>query len=81
MTNSIAPDDAIGRVSCMEDINRKRVMVAAIREAEQRQRKLKLVLDKVNESDFGICCKCKKTIPEGQLRIRPETELCVHYAI
>ncbi|WP_083816292.1 TraR/DksA family transcriptional regulator [Flagellimonas ruestringensis] len=54
---------------------------AALREAELRQRKLKLVLDKVKEPDFGICRKCKQPIPDGRLMIRPESVLCVKCAI
>lgn len=80
MTNPIAPDNAIGRVSRMDAINNKSVNDSALREAEKRYKKLLLVLDKVNEPDFGICRSCKRPIPEGRLMIRPESTLCVNCA-
>lgn len=40
MTNPVAPDNAIGRVSRMDAINNKSVNDAALREAEQRYKKL-----------------------------------------
>ncbi|PKQ45240.1 TraR/DksA family transcriptional regulator [Confluentibacter flavum] len=80
MTNPIAPDNAIGRVSRMDAINNKSVIDAALREAEQRYKKLVLVLEKVNDAGFGICRNCKQPIPEGRLMIRPESVLCVRCA-
>ncbi len=81
MTNPIAPDNAIGRVSRMDAINNKSVNDSALRESEQRYKKLILVLDNVNDPDFGICRKCKQAIPEGRLMIRPESSLCVKCAV
>jgi len=80
MTNPIAPDNAIGRVSRMDAINNKSVNDNALREAEQRYKKLLLVLDNVDDPNFGICRSCKQPIPEGRLMIRPESTLCVHCA-
>ncbi|MCX2679132.1 TraR/DksA C4-type zinc finger protein [Galbibacter sp. EGI 63066] len=80
MTNPVSPDNAIGRVSRMDAINNKSVNDAALREAEQRHKKMLLVLEKVNDADFGICRKCKQPIPEGRLLIRPESVLCVNCA-
>lgn len=81
MTNPIAPDDAIGRVSRMDAINNKSVNDSALRESEQRYKKLLLVLEKVNDPDFGFCRKCKQPIPEGRLMIRPESTFCVKCAV
>lgn len=80
MTNPIAPDNAIGRVSRMDAINNKSVNDAALREAEQRYKKMILVLDKVDDVNFGICRSCHQPIPEGRLMIRPESILCVKCA-
>lgn len=81
MTNPVAPDNAIGRVSRMDAINNKSVNDAALREAEQRYKKLSLVLDKMDDPEFGFCRSCKKPIPEGRLMIRPESALCVNCAV
>ncbi len=80
LTRPVAPDDAIGRVSRMDAINNKSVNEAALREAEQRQRKLKQVLARVHEPDFGLCRSCGQPIPDGRLMIRPESVLCVNCA-
>lgn len=63
MTNPIVPDNAIGRVSRMDAINNKSVNDAALREAELRYKKLTLILDKVDDSNFGICRSCKHQPP------------------
>jgi DnaK suppressor protein len=81
LTNPISPDNAIGRVSRMDAINNKSVNDAALREAEQRETKLKLALQNVDDPDFGICRKCSQPIPEGRLMIRPESVLCVKCSI
>jgi DnaK suppressor protein len=80
LTRPVAPDNAIGRVSRMDAINNKSVNDAALREAEQRHRKLLVVLKNINDEDFGICRGCRKPIPEGRLLIRPESSFCVHCA-
>ncbi len=80
MTNPVSPDNAIGRVSRMDTINNKSVVDAALVSAEERLKKLKLVVDRLQEFDFGICRKCRKPIPEGRLLIMPESTLCVRCA-
>ncbi|MFC3876086.1 TraR/DksA C4-type zinc finger protein [Winogradskyella maritima] len=41
---------------------------------------LKRVLENVGTPDFGICVKCKQTIPLGRIFIRPQSLLCVNCA-
>ncbi len=65
ITKPVEPDCAIGRVSRMDAINNKSLAEAALRKAEEKLSKLKYVLNKVNEDDFGTCVKCKKRIPIG----------------
>ena len=55
MADPVSPDDAIGRVSRMDAINNKGVLEAALREAEGRLKNLYQVLDRVNDSEFGVC--------------------------
>ncbi|MDX1471632.1 MAG: TraR/DksA C4-type zinc finger protein [Flavobacteriaceae bacterium] len=81
LTKAIAPDDAIGRVSRMDAINNKSVNEASLRQAEQKLKSLNTVLNKLEDSDFGICLKCNKPIPIGRIMIRPESLLCVNCAI
>ncbi len=76
----IAPENSIGRISRMDAINNKSVVEAALREAEKKIKQLLQMQEKINEEDFGVCIKCKKTIPFGRLMIRPHSKFCVHCA-
>lgn len=64
----------------MDAINNKSVVEAALREAEKKIKQLLQMQEKINEEDFGVCIKCKKTIPFGRLMIRPHSKFCVHCA-
>ncbi len=80
LTRPISPENAIGRVSRMDAINNKSVNESALRQAEEKLKNLKRVLEKAGSKDFGICVKCKQAIPVGRLMIRPESLLCVKCA-
>jgi DnaK suppressor protein len=80
MTQPIAPDVSIGRVSRMDAINDKSIAEAALRQAEHKLLSLGVVLSKTNEKDFGICQRCKAPISLQRILIRPESLYCVHCA-
>lgn len=80
LTKPVAPDVAIGRVSRMDHINNKSVVESALRQAEEKLRKLNNALSKVDSPEFGICIKCKQLIPMGRILIRPESAYCVQCA-
>ena len=79
-TKPISPENAIGRVSRMDAINNKSVVEAALRKAEEKYSKLKLVIDKIEEADFGLCVRCGKTIPIGRILLMPQSRNCVNCA-
>ncbi|WP_298893386.1 TraR/DksA C4-type zinc finger protein [uncultured Psychroserpens sp.] len=80
LTKPISPNDAIGRVSRMDAINNKSVNEASLRQAEIKLNNLKRVWSKIDDTDFGLCLKCKQQIPVGRILIRPESLLCVNCA-
>lgn len=80
LTQPVAPDSAIGRVSRMDAINNKSVMESALRQAEEKLRKLRMVHSRIDSPDFGICMKCKKEIPIGRILVKPESLHCVNCA-
>lgn len=80
MSNPVSPDNAIGRVSRMDAINNKSVVDAALVKAEEKMKKLRLILGRIDDPDFGKCMKCRQPIPEGRLLIMPESSLCVRCA-
>lgn len=77
MTQPIAPDNAIGRVSRMDAINNKSVMDAAKRKAKERLAGLEQHLDKLQTPEFGLCNKCHKMIQPERILLAPESLLCV----
>ena len=79
-TKPISPENAIGRVSRMDAINNKSVVEAALRKAEEKLNKLKLVLNKVDDTDFGICIRCGEPIPIGRVLLMPQSRNCVRCA-
>lgn len=80
MSVPITPDNAIGRISRMDAINNKSVTEEALRQAKNKLENLKKMLSKINDPDFGMCLKCRQSIPIGRLLIRPESLYCINCA-
>lgn len=80
LTQPVAPDEAIGRISRMDAINNKSVTEASLRKAEQKLESLTRVLSMYGTPDFGRCLKCKAEIPFGRVLIRPESLYCIKCA-
>lgn len=80
ITKPIAPENAIGRVSRMDAINNKSVTEAALRQAEEKLKKLNYMLTQVEKDDFGLCARCKQPIPIERLLFMPQSRFCVRCA-
>lgn len=80
LSQPIAPDVAIGRISRMDAINNRSVLLAALRKSEDKLVALEQVLNKVGTDEFGICMKCNQLIPLGRILIRPQSLFCVRCA-
>lgn len=78
LTQPIAPDNAIGRLSRMEALNSKSVHEAALDDAIQKLPKLENALAKIDHPEFGRCKKCKAEIPFARLMYMPESNLCIN---
>ena len=78
LTRPVEPENAIGRISRMDAINNKSVTEAALRKKTDKLEKLKFALKKVDDDDFGVCIKCKKTIPLGRILLMPQARTCVN---
>lgn len=79
-TKPISPENAIGRISRMDAINNKSVSDAALRNLQQKLKKLELALQKLPEKSFGKCIKCGQEIAEGRLMLMPESNRCIKCA-
>lgn len=80
LSQPIAPDVAIGRISRMDAINNRSVLLAALRKSEDKLIALERVLNKIGTDEFGICMKCNQLIPLGRILIRPQSLFCVRCA-
>lgn len=80
LTQPIAPDVAIGRISRMDAIHNKSVTEASLRQADEKLKNLNRVLSQLGTPDFGLCLKCKREIPIGRMLFRPESLYCVNCA-
>ena len=80
MSQPVAPDCAIGRVSRMDAINNNSVTLAALRKTEEKLSALNRVLDQIDTPNFGRCLKCKQPIPIQRIIFRPQSLLCVNCA-
>jgi len=77
----VAPDNAIGRVSRMDNIVNQSVAEAQLSKAKVRLARLEDALKRVDEDeDFGLCLDCGDPIPMARLKAMPETSLCVECA-
>ena len=77
-TKPIEPENSIGRISRMDAINNKSVLVAALNTAKKKLKNLLVIKEKINNNDFGLCVKCKNKIPIQRLIIIPESRKCVN---
>lgn len=77
MTQPVAPDDSIGRISRMDAIHNQSISESALRQAEEKLEKLLYMQIHIDDDDFGICAKCHAVIPPGRLILMPQSRFCV----
>jgi len=80
LNKPMAPDNAIGRVSRMDAINNRSVLNSALKKAELKLKKLKIVQKEIDKNNFGVCLNCKNEIPIARLMIVPESKKCIRCA-
>lgn len=77
---SVAPDNAIGRLTRMEAIQAQSMNAAARRKKERRLQRARRALERVSKGTYGQCVSCDQDIPKGRLEIMPESPHCVQCA-
>lgn len=81
LVKPVAPDNAIGRISRMDNIVNQSVAEAQLSKARARLVRLQEALKRVDkDEDFGLCVECGEAIPMARLKAMPETEFCVECA-
>jgi len=76
LTQPIAPENAIGRVSRMDAINNRSVNEAALRKTQDRLKNMKFNLSNLHKKEFGACSRCGQTIQFERLLYMPESHTC-----
>ena len=74
---SIAPDNAIGRLTRMEAIQAQAMSAAGRHRLKKRLAQVERALEQIEKGDYGTCVRCGEAIPRGRLEIMPEARLCV----
>ena len=74
----IEPENAIGRISRMDAINNKSINDRMLRNSKEKLQNLKISISRINNSDFGICIKCKNPINFKRILLIPEVLKCVN---
>jgi len=77
LSQPVAPDDAIGRLTRMDAIGNKSINEAALRESRNTLAKLERALKMIDRPGFGLCRECEEPIPLARLMIMPESDMCV----
>jgi len=80
LTKPIEPDCAIGRVSRMDAINNRSINEAALQKSKDKQKKINISLEHIDDEDFGNCIQCGDPIPIQRLLIMPGS-LCVRCSV
>jgi DnaK suppressor protein len=80
LTQPIALDNSIGRLSRMDAINNKAINEKALRDKKQTLQKLERAKERGEKGELGKCLKCGGEIPFGRLKIMPYTTRCVKCA-
>jgi DnaK suppressor protein len=80
LSQPVAPDNAIGRLTRMEAINSKSMNEAALNRAKHTLSKMEHAFRMIDDPDFGLCRECEEPIPFARLMIMPESDLCVQCA-
>ncbi|MEQ9289058.1 MAG: TraR/DksA C4-type zinc finger protein [Cyclobacteriaceae bacterium] len=80
LTKPISPENAIGRVSRMDAINNKSINDASLLKSREKLKNLETALSKLDTADFGICVRCKASIPLGRIMLMPHANKCVNCA-
>jgi len=80
LTKPISPENSLGRLTRLDAMNNKSVAEASLRNRKRKLGKLHVALNNIDEVNFGLCKRCKKSINPHRLVLMPESEYCVRCA-
>lgn len=80
LVKPVAPDNAIGRLSRLDNMVNQEVSSRGLALARTRLVKLQWMLEHVDDEGFGSCRECGDDIPLARLLAVPESGLCLECA-
>jgi len=81
LTQPIAPDCSLGRLTRVEAMNEQVINLKILEEARLRETRLQNALRRIDHEMFGICIECEEPIGIGRMLVRPESVRCVGCAL
>lgn len=76
-TKPVAPDQSLGRLTRLDNMNNQAVARDSLSKARMRMLKLQRALEHMDDPDFGYCEECGEEIPLRRLMLLPESTMCV----
>lgn len=73
---TVAPDSSIGRLSRMDSMVNKGTVEMALSENQKKLTRLRGKLERIDDSNFGMCASCGVEIPMERLRAAPDRGVC-----
>ena len=80
VTQPVAPDASLGRLTRMDNIVNNSVNKARLNASQNRLNKLEQAQANLDDPDFGHCHECGEPIPVPRLMAMPETTFCIECA-
>lgn len=80
LVKPVAPDNAIGRLSRLDNMVNQEVAVRSLGQARKRLVRLEWMLEHMDGEDFGTCRECGEDIPLARMLAVPESGLCLECA-
>lgn len=80
LVKPVAPDNAIGRLSRLDNMVNQEVATRSLGQSRTRLVKLEWMLENVEDDEFGTCRDCGDDIPLARLLAVPESGLCLECA-
>ena len=76
----VLDQSSVGRLSRMDAMQGQQMALESERRRNKQLAQIKSALARMNQGEFGRCCKCDQEISAGRLAINPAVLYCVQCA-
>jgi DnaK suppressor protein len=75
--STVAPDNAIGRLTRLDAMQAGYMVEALRREHAQELGAVERALSRIDGDEYGICRNCEEEIPFARLAAKPDAQFCL----